>query len=250
MNMGATILRAIHWRRQAEPDSAKRSVVQVPIGTKLMLSFLLIIVLTSAIFSVVGVRIIGDRVVSEAQERVRTDLNSVAASLVVPAEDVYRQVVRQGQQWIGRAYVVNHWHLTAYEPIRDFSQAVISMLYVGWLERKHIDIGKIREHFALISVTACSARAIESVQPQATRKDIEIATQPAERLSRIHGHEGSFSEVLVNILRHGVKYSRAGSKYGVQDILQEAQTATSLMLKGRIPLLPPRIKRLDSQISR
>jgi len=29
-------------------------------------------------------------------------------------------------------------------------------------------------------------------------------------------------------------------------MLQEAQTATSLMLKGRLPLLPARIKRLDN----
>jgi heterodisulfide reductase subunit C len=34
--------------------------------------------------------------------------------------------------------------------------------------------------------------------------------------------------------------------YGVQDFLQEAVTATNLMLKGRMPLLPPRIKRLEN----
>jgi two-component system NtrC family sensor kinase len=50
--------------------------VRVPIATKLVLGFLFIIFLTSLIFSVVGVRIIGDRVVAEAQEKVRTDLNS------------------------------------------------------------------------------------------------------------------------------------------------------------------------------
>ena len=30
------------------------------------------------------------------------------------------------------------------------------------------------------------------------------------------------------------------------EMIQEAQTATSLMLKGRLPLLPARIKRLDN----
>ncbi len=34
--------------------------------------------------------------------------------------------------------------------------------------------------------------------------------------------------------------------YGVQDFVQEAFMATSLMLKGRIPVLPSRIKRLDN----
>ncbi len=33
--------------------------------------------------------------------------------------------------------------------------------------------------------------------------------------------------------------------YGFQDMLQEAAMATGLMLKGRMPLLPPRIKRLE-----
>jgi len=34
--------------------------------------------------------------------------------------------------------------------------------------------------------------------------------------------------------------------YGVREFLQEAFTATSLMLKGRIPVLPSRIKRLEN----
>ena len=29
------------------------------------------------------------------------------------------QVVQAGQPWIGRAYVVNAWYITAYEPIRN-----------------------------------------------------------------------------------------------------------------------------------
>ncbi|MBU1181530.1 MAG: cache domain-containing protein [Proteobacteria bacterium] len=51
-------------------------IKKIPIATKLMLGFLLIVVITSAVFSVVGVQLIGDRIVSEAQDRVRTDLNS------------------------------------------------------------------------------------------------------------------------------------------------------------------------------
>lgn len=59
-----------------------------------------------------------------------------------------------------------------------------------------------------------------------------------------------FSETFVKtILRGGRSYEPVLATsylftYGVQAFLQEAQTATSLMLKGRIPLLPPRIKRL------
>ena len=61
-----------------------------------------------------------------------------------------------------------------------------------------------------------------------------------------------FSETFVKtIMKSGRSYEPILATsylftYGVQDFLQEAQTATSLMLKGRLPLLPPRIKRLEN----
>jgi len=50
--------------------------VFIPIATKLMLSYTLIILLFSAMFIFIGVRLISDRFISEAQEKVRNDLNS------------------------------------------------------------------------------------------------------------------------------------------------------------------------------
>jgi len=55
-------------------------------------------------------------------------------------EEVYNQVVGEGQPWIGRAYVVNDWYITAYEPIRDIAGKIIGILYVGLLEAKYSDI--------------------------------------------------------------------------------------------------------------
>jgi two-component system NtrC family sensor kinase len=45
--------------------------------------------------------------------------------------DEVRQVVSRGERWLGRAFVVNAWHLAAYEPLRNYSGAVIGALYVG-----------------------------------------------------------------------------------------------------------------------
>jgi len=56
------------------------------------------------------------------------------------AEEVYNQVVGKGKPWIGRAYVVNNWYITAYEPIKSYYGAVIGILYVGILEQKYIDL--------------------------------------------------------------------------------------------------------------
>lgn len=56
------------------------------------------------------------------------------------AEDVYNQVVTEEKPWIGRAYVVNNWYITAYEPIRSIGNRIIGILYVGILEQKYTDI--------------------------------------------------------------------------------------------------------------
>jgi two-component system NtrC family sensor kinase len=56
------------------------------------------------------------------------------------SEEVYRQVVERGEPWIERAYVVNDWYISAYEPIRNVHDEIIGILYVGLLEQKYVDI--------------------------------------------------------------------------------------------------------------
>ena len=55
------------------------------------------------------------------------------------SKEVYDAVVRKGQPWIARAFVVNAWYRTAYEPIRDIQGKIIGILYVGVLEEPYID---------------------------------------------------------------------------------------------------------------
>lgn len=56
------------------------------------------------------------------------------------SEEVYNRVIIEGEPWIDRAYVVNNWYITAYEPIKNISQEIIGILYVGVLEQKYLDI--------------------------------------------------------------------------------------------------------------
>jgi len=58
------------------------------------------------------------------------------------AEEVYNQVVLKGKPWIERAFVVNDWYITAYEPIKDISGKIIGVLYVGMLEKRFTDLKK------------------------------------------------------------------------------------------------------------
>ena len=47
------------------------------------------------------------------------------------SEDVYEHVIRNEKIWSDRAFVVNDWYITAYEPIRDVDSMIVGTLYVG-----------------------------------------------------------------------------------------------------------------------
>ena len=50
-----------------------------------------------------------------------------------------------GTTYHGRAYVVNDWYLTAYEPMRDAAGHLVGMLYVG--VRQQAVAERIRQEF-------------------------------------------------------------------------------------------------------
>ncbi len=47
------------------------------------------------------------------------------------SQDVYARVLEEGLDYVGRAYVVNEWFITRYEPLRDHLGQVVGSLYVG-----------------------------------------------------------------------------------------------------------------------
>ncbi|MGB9628859.1 MAG: cache domain-containing protein, partial [Thermodesulfobacteriota bacterium] len=53
-------------------------------------------------------------------------------------KEVQEQVLGKGIPWIHRAFVVDDWYITAYEPIRDVQGNIVGMLYVGMLESKYV----------------------------------------------------------------------------------------------------------------
>ncbi|MBE0557109.1 MAG: cache domain-containing protein, partial [Proteobacteria bacterium] len=66
------------------------------------------------------------------------DDSSRAIGTRVSAE-VYHTVLEKGRRFGSRAFVVNDWYLSAYDPIRDPTGRIIGILYVGLLEQKYID---------------------------------------------------------------------------------------------------------------
>ncbi len=51
--------------------------------------------------------------------------------------EVYEQVIGKGLPWVKRAFVVDDWYITAYEPIRDIENKIVGILYVGMMESKY-----------------------------------------------------------------------------------------------------------------
>jgi two-component system NtrC family sensor kinase len=51
--------------------------------------------------------------------------------------EVQEQVLGKGMPWVHRAFVVDDWYITAYEPIRDIQDKIVGMLYVGMMESKY-----------------------------------------------------------------------------------------------------------------
>mgnify|MGYP001579875448 CR=1 FL=1 len=85
-------------------------------------------------------------------------------------------------------------------------------LILTWLRVLSVDVSKIQETFHPTSIATIVSKAVETVQPQATRKDIEIVSSIEEPLKLANGDEGTLVETLVNLLNNAVKYSRTGSQ--------------------------------------
>jgi len=86
---------------------------------------------------------IGTATIFQDDLRISTNVRNTDGTRAIGtrvSEEVYNQVILQGEPWIDRAYVVNNWYITAYEPIRDMYDRIIGILYVGVLEQKYTDI--------------------------------------------------------------------------------------------------------------
>ena len=81
-----------------------------------------------------------------------------------------------------------------------------------WLRIYSVDIEKIRDTFEPVSVNRVVTKAVESVTPQAIRKDTKLVTHLDETTKKVNGDEGSLIEALANIIGNAIKYSRVSSQ--------------------------------------
>lgn len=67
------------------------------------------------------------------------------------SREVYEKVIERGERFADRAFVVNDWYLSAYDPIRDPENRVVGIIYVGLLEKTYLQYrsGLAREYLWL-----------------------------------------------------------------------------------------------------
>ncbi len=73
---------------------------------------------------------------------VKNSDGSRAVGSFIPSDSPVAQAIDRGQQYSGRAFVVDNWYLTAYEPIR-INGEVKGMLHVGMPEKNLVHIQNI-----------------------------------------------------------------------------------------------------------
>lgn len=88
------------------------------------------------------------------------DASGVRAIGTRLGREVSRQVLDEGNVWSGRAFVVNDWYITAYEPIRNPEGRIIGALYVGLLEKPYIQPQKVMNRFFLVMVSITTIASI------------------------------------------------------------------------------------------
>lgn len=102
----------------------------------------------------------------------------------------------------------------------------------SWLRVFTVDINKLKETFKSTSVAEVVAKAVESIQPHATRKAIEIETAIGDGSPQVNGDEGSLTEVVTNLLSNAVKYSFPNHKIRVRAAARDSEVLVSVTDTG------------------
>ncbi len=91
------------------------------------------------------------------------------------SEEVYNHVILKGKTWADRAFVVNDWYITSYEPIRDIDNKIIGSLYVGLLEAPFKRPSKVIVLFTIIMlcITAISGVILVFIYTRLMMKPID-----------------------------------------------------------------------------
>lgn len=102
------------------------------------------------------------------------------------SREVADQVLGEGRPWTGRAWVVNDWYLSRYEPIRNPAGEIVGMLYIGELEAVHEEArrGTVLALLALLVGVMAAAVGASWAMARPTLRQIEHLDRTTRRFAR------------------------------------------------------------------
>lgn len=95
------------------------------------------------------------------------------------SQQVREQVLGQGGTWLARAFVVNDWYVSAYQPLLDKDGRRIGMLYVGFLEQPFL-----WAKYGVLAGVAFVFLAVMLVAAWASLRWARSIFKPVERMAR------------------------------------------------------------------
>ncbi|MFC2113638.1 cache domain-containing protein [Bacteroidota bacterium] len=109
------------------------------------------------------------------------------------SNEVYEHVIQKGQIWSDRAFVVNDWYITSYEPLLDVNGGTIGSLYVGVLEAPYKQPQRILILFILLMLicTALSAFLLTFIYMKRMLRPIDNIVLMCKKLMKGNLHARS-----------------------------------------------------------
>ncbi len=102
------------------------------------------------------------------------------------SREVYEKVLENGKTWLDRAFVVNSWYISAYEPIYSPTNETIGILYAGVLEDKYVDIrnGIFLRFLAIIFGGIVAVLILSHLLSRGLSKPIKKLVKATDRITR------------------------------------------------------------------
>lgn len=119
--------------------------------------------------------------------------------------EVHRTVLERGLRFADRAFVVNDWYLSAYDPLRDPEGRVVGIIYVGLLEKAYLQYraGLAREYLAIslfaVLISIVAALVISSSMRRPVARLVSATRQVAAGKLDARVPEGRGSQELVEL---------------------------------------------------
>jgi two-component system NtrC family sensor kinase len=121
------------------------------------------------------------------------------------SRSVRELVLGSGATWLGRAFVVNDWYVSGYQPLADGAGRRVGMLYVGYLERPFtwVKYGMLGAIGALLLVVMAAAAALSLRLARGVFRPIERMADTMRRVEAgdidaragVVAQEGSADEI-------------------------------------------------------